>query len=78
MVRPLLPHIAHFVCITPDNPRRLPAAALASHLQTAGAKATACETVKEGVDKAIALAGKDGVVLSFGSLYAIGDIKNAI
>jgi len=78
MFRPLLPHIAHFVCITPDNPRRLPAAALASHLQTAGAKATACETVKEGVDKAIALAGKDGVVLSFGSLYAIGDIKNAI
>ena len=78
MFRPLLPHIAHFVCITPDNPRKLPAAELAQHLTQAGAKATACETVKEGVDKAIALAGDDGVVLSFGSLYAIGDIKNAI
>ena len=78
MYRPVMALVQEFVCITPDNPRKLQAAELAQHLTQAGAKATACETVKEGVDKAIALAGKDGVVLSFGSLYAIGDIKNAI
>jgi len=78
MFRPLLPHIAHFVCITPDNPRKLPAAELAAHLQAVGATATACATVPEAVALAKELAGKDGVVLSFGSLYAIGDIKNAI
>ena len=78
MYRPVMELVQEFVCITPDNPRKLPAAELAQHLTQAGAKATACETVKEGVDMAIALAGKDGVVLSFGSLYAIGDIKNAI
>ena len=78
MYKPVMELVQEFVCITPDNPRKLQAAELAKHLTQAGAKAQACETVQEGVRKAIALAGRDGVVLSFGSLYAIGDIKNAI
>ena len=78
MYKPVMPHIAQFVCVTPPNPRRLPAAELAGHLQNVGATATACETVADGVKKAIALAGQDGVVLCFGSLYTIGDIRNAL
>jgi dihydrofolate synthase/folylpolyglutamate synthase len=78
MYKPVMSLVEQFVCITPDNPRRLLAQELAEHLQNAGAKATACETVEEGVKKARALAGEDGVVLCFGSLYSIGDIKLAL
>jgi len=78
MYKPVMPYIEQFVCVTPPNPRRLMATELAEHLQTAGATAAACETILEGVQKAIQLAGKDGVVLCFGSLYTIGDIRNAL
>ena len=78
MYRPVMELVEQFVCITPDNPRKLAASELAEHLTRAGAIATACETVDAGVAKAVALAGKDGVILSFGSLYAIGDIRMAL
>ena len=78
MFRPVMPYTQEFVCITPDNPRKMEAKALAEHLRQAGAKATACENVKEGVALAKQLAGRDGVVLSFGSLYSIGDVRNAV
>ena len=78
MYKPVMPYIEQFVCVTPPNPRRLMATELAAHLQNAGATATACDTVAQGVQKAIELAGNDGVVLCFGSLYTISDIRNAL
>ncbi len=78
MYRPMMPYIQEFVCITPPNPRKLEAQELAEHLRRVGATATACETIAQGVQTATQKAGKDGVVLCFGSLYTIGDIKNAL
>ena len=78
MYRPVMPYIEQFVCVTPPNPRRLMAEELAAHLTKVGAVASACEDIPAGVRKAIKLAGKDGVVLCFGSLYTIGDIRNAL
>ena len=78
MYRPMMPYIQEFVCITPPNPRKLEAAELAQHLRRVGATATPCETIADGVKLAIQKAGKDGVVLCFGSLYTIGDIRNAL
>lgn len=78
MFRPVMPLVEQFVCVTPDNPRKLAAGELAEHLQRAGAVATACDTIAAGVHKALELAGKDGVILCFGSLYTIGDIKRAL
>ena len=78
MYKPVMPYIEQFVCVTPPNPRRLIATELAAHLQNVGAKATACDTIPEGVKKAMELAGSDGVVLCFGSLYTIGDIRSAL
>ena len=43
----------------------------------AGAKAIACDSIAQGIARAKELAGKDGVVLCFGSLYSIGDIQKA-
>ena len=78
MYRPMLPYIQEFVCITPPNPRKLEATELAEHLRRVGATAMPCKTIEEGVKLAVEKAGKDGVVLCFGSLYTIGDIRNAL
>ena len=78
MFRPVMDKVSCFVCITPDSPRRLTARELALHLQKAGAKAVPCDTVAQAVSEAKALAGKDGAVLCFGSLYSIGQIKGAL
>ena len=78
MYKPVIPLVDQFVCITPDNPRKMEAADLARYLQAAGAKSTACATTHEGVLKAIALAGKEGMVLCFGSLYSIGSIQDSL
>ncbi len=78
MFRPVMGKVSCFVCITPDSPRRLTARELALHLQKAGAKAVPCDTVAQAVAEARALAGKDGAVLCFGSLYSIGQIKGAL
>ena len=78
MYRPVMPLVEQFVCVTPPNPRRLPAQELAQHLTRVGAKATACREIADGVRLAVELAGKDGAVLCFGSLYTIGDIKEAL
>lgn len=75
MFRPVMPYVQKFVCITPNNPRKLDAALLAQYLRDAGADAAAFDSVAAGVREAIALAGKDGVVLCFGSLYSIADIR---
>jgi len=78
MYKPVMPLVQEFVCITPANPRKLEAEQLAKYLEGAGAKATPCASTREGVTKAIELAGKDGVVLCFGSLYSIGEIHDGL
>ena len=78
MYRPVMELVSSFVCITPPNPRKLEAEELAKHLRSAGAEATACASVAQGVAKAVALAGTDGAVLCFGSLYTIGAIRDAL
>ena len=78
MYRPVIREVAEFVCVTPPNPRCLPAEELAKYLRQYATKATACEEIADGVKLAIEKAGKNGVVLCFGSLYTIGAIKEAL
>ena len=78
MYKPVMPLVDRFVCITPPNPRKLEAEQLAQYLQQAGAQAQASESILDGVKKAMNLAGEDGVVLCFGSLYSIGGIRDAL
>ena len=78
MYKPVMPLVHKFVCITPPSPRKLEAELLAQYLRDAGAEAEACGSVACGAARAIELAGKDGVVLCFGSLYSIGAIRDAL
>ena len=78
MYRPVMPYVESFVCITPDSPRKLDATLLARYLQDAGANAVACDDTVSGVRTAMELAGQEGCVLCFGSLYSIGAIRGAL
>lgn len=77
MYVPVMPYVHKFVCITPPNPRKLEAAELAQYLREKGADAVGTETIADGVKTALDLAGADGVILCFGSLYSIGSIRDA-
>lgn len=79
MYAAMAPYISRFVAVTPDNPRALPAQKLAQLLRERfGKPAVAAETVEAGVLEAIRQAGKDGVVLAFGSLYMTGAIRATV
>ncbi len=78
MYKPVMPFVQEFVCITPPNPRKLEAHQLAAFLTQAGAKATGTDSIEAGVRLALELAGTEGVVLCFGSLYTIGATRDAL
>lgn len=69
------PCAGQFVTVTPDSYRALSAETLAEQLSRYGKPVTACATVAEGVAKACELAGSEGLVCAFGSLYMTGDIR---
>ena len=77
MYVPVMPYIQKFVCITPPNPRKLEGKELAKYLCNKGADAVGTDTIEDGVKLALELAGQDGVILCFGSLYSIGSIRDA-
>lgn len=78
MFLPVLPYIAYFVTVTPPNPRALDAQALAKVLQSLGAQAVSADSVAAGMEKALSMCGTDDVVLAFGSLYMLGQIRQYI
>ncbi len=78
MYRDVAQYAKKFITITPANARALTAEKLADYLRQFGKPVTACDVVADGVRLAIEHAGKDGVVLCYGSLYMIGDIDAAL
>lgn len=74
----MAPYVSAFVTVTPDNPRAMKATALAEALSVYGKPAVACDSIAAGVAEAGRLAGDDGVVLAFGSLYMVGDVRAAV
>jgi len=74
----IAPFVKEFITVTPDSSRAMSAADLQTHLSKFGMPVTACDSVSQGVHTAIAAAKKDGVVLAYGSLYMVGDIRTAV
>lgn len=71
----LLPLAACCFAVRPDSPRAMEPAALAERIGARGVRAEACETVAEGVHRAMDAAGRDGVVCALGSLYMAGEVR---
>lgn len=78
MYKGLVPLVSRFVTVTPENPRSLDAVSLADYLMQLGKPAQAAGSVEKGVTEALALAGTEGTVLAFGSLYMTGPIRQAV
>lgn len=64
-----------YVAINPVSPRALPAKELAEKLKRFGKPVCACESIEEGIIKALSFAGSGGVVCSVGSLYTAGPVR---
>ena len=75
MMNMMLPYASEFICLTPFSDRALPADKLAEFFHGLGAKATAAPDYPKGIRMAEKAAGKDGVVVCFGSLYLAGHIR---
>ena len=67
-----------FVHIAGTNGKGSTAAMTASILRKAGYRTGLYTSPMDGVKTALELAGSDGVVLCFGSLYSIGSIRDAL
>ena len=78
MVGEMLPLAREFVTITPVSDRAMSAQELAKYLKSRGALAFPCDTTQEGLERALAAAGPQGVVCACGSLYMIGEVRHLL
>jgi dihydrofolate synthase/folylpolyglutamate synthase len=79
IVSRLAPLAAHIITVmTPDNPRALPAEALAQAVQKYNSKVEAAESLAESVRAARGYATADDLILAFGSLSYLGALIREI
>ena len=65
-----------FVCVTPDSPRALSAPELKDIIIKNGDRAVSCDSVFEGIEKAVELSMGKTPIVAFGSLYMAGAIRS--
>ena len=79
IIRKLCPYAEQILAIeTPDNPRALPAEELAKAIRPYNANVRAEKNISRAVEELFEMAGKDDVILSFGSLSFIGEITRIV
>ena len=87
MLEDVLPLGSAFVCVTPDNPRALPAHKLARAIRWTGQDLLGCSACvnpvvardfEDAIHRARELAGPDGLICAFGSLYSVAALKEAV
>lgn len=79
IIRKLCPYAEQILAIeTPDNPRALPVEELAKAIRPYNANVRAEKNIPRAVEELFEMAGKDDVILSFGSLSFIGEITRIV
>lgn len=87
MLETVLPLGSAFVTVAPDNPRALPAANLARAVRWTGQDMLGCSAcvspsvardMADALAKARELAGPQGLICAFGSLYSVGALKELL
>lgn len=79
IIRKLCPYAEQILAIeTPDNPRALPAEELAGAIRPYNENVRAEKDIPRAVEELFEMAGKDDVILSFGSLSFIGEITRIV
>ena len=73
------PLARHIITVeTPGNPRALPARELAEAVARVNPSVEWADSVAHGVEKALAMAGKEDAVIVFGSLSFLGEAADAV
>lgn len=87
MLEDVLPLGSALVCVTPDNPRALPAHKLARAIRWTGQDLLGCSACvnpvvardfEDAIRRARELADPDGLICAFGSLYSVAALKEAV
>lgn len=87
MLEDALPLGSAFVCVTPDNPRALPAHKLARAIRWTGQDLLGCSACvnpvvardfEDAIRRARELADPDALICAFGSLYSVAALKEAV
>ncbi len=87
MLEDVLPLGSAFVCVTPDNPRALPAHKLARAIRWTGQDLLGCSACvnpvvacdfEDAIRRARELADPDALICAFGSLYSVAALKEAV
>ncbi|MCL2253575.1 MAG: bifunctional folylpolyglutamate synthase/dihydrofolate synthase [Lachnospiraceae bacterium] len=68
----------HIITVTPPNPRALNGYDLAMAVNKFHPQATCADSIREACELAFLLAGKDGVIVAFGSLSILDEIKKGL
>ena len=76
LTAPLAEHI--ITVETPDNPRALPAKKLAQAVAEVNPSVEAAASIREAVHKSLQRAGKEDVVVIFGSLSYLCEAEQAV
>jgi dihydrofolate synthase/folylpolyglutamate synthase len=75
MISEMAPIAQRFITVDVDNKRALPCEELAEIIEEMDMEAIAAHDVHTAIRLAILLAGNDGVICSFGSLYYVGKVR---
>lgn len=78
MMREILPLAGSVVAVRPDSPRALDADRLAAWTEAQGVPAAACADLDEALRTALRLAGPNGAVCAWGSLYSVGGLRRRL
>lgn len=79
IIRLTVPYADHVITVTPpDNPRALPAYELAKEVALMHPKVTAVDSLEEAVEMSSLLAGREDVIIAFGSLSYLGRLMEIV
>lgn len=79
IVRTTVPLSAHVITVeTPGNDRALPAGELLKAVRKYQPSSEAAESILEAVKKSLEMAGREDVILAFGSLSFLGETARAL
>lgn len=74
----IAPRAASVIATTPDHVHAIPAADLAGHLRAFGREAEVVPDRRAAVERALARAGRDDLVVVTGSFFVVGDAREAL
>jgi len=78
MIRQVYPLAKYFYAIDIDNPRALDAEELTEEIKKYFSGVEKSSGIKEALEKSIGMAEKDDIIIAFGSLSYIGEVKRLI